>query len=161
MYLFDANVFISAARLYYAFDLAPGFWDWLSAQGDAGNVGSVPRVKAELIGSSDPLSEWATAQPEEFWVDESTDTLASAGLLAMWTMSDGLLYTNAAKEEFLASADYMLIAECHASSMSLVTHEKSSPSSRRRVLIPDVCRAQQVQCEDPWQVLRALGLRLA
>lgn len=160
MYLFDANVFITAARLYYAFDLVPGFWEWLAAQGDAGNVGSIPRVKAELTGSTDPLSQWARARPDGFWIEESAATLASAGILTAWTMSDGLPYTNAAKEEFLASADYMLIAECHASSMPLVTHEKSSPNSQRKIFIPDVCRAHQVRVEDPWQVLRTLGLRL-
>jgi len=88
MYLFDANVFITAARLYYAFDLAPGFWEWLAAQGDAGNIGSIPRVKAELTGSTDPLSEWAKARPDWFWIAESADTLASAGFLTAWIMSD-------------------------------------------------------------------------
>lgn len=160
MYLFDANVFITAARLYYAFDLAPGVWEWLAAQGDAGNIGSIPRVKAELTGSDDPLTDWAKARPDSFWIAESAETLVSASLLASWAMSDDLAYTSAAKDEFLASADYMLIAECHASSLPLVTHEKSSPHSKRKIFIPDVCRAHSVQVEDPWQVLRTLGLRL-
>ncbi|MCG7301294.1 DUF4411 family protein [Brevibacterium ravenspurgense] len=29
MYLLDANVLIEAKNRYYAFDIAPGFWDWL------------------------------------------------------------------------------------------------------------------------------------
>jgi hypothetical protein len=29
MYLVDANAFMEANRLYYAFDIAPGFWTWL------------------------------------------------------------------------------------------------------------------------------------
>ena len=29
MYLLDSNAFIEANRLYYAFDIAPGFWTWL------------------------------------------------------------------------------------------------------------------------------------
>jgi hypothetical protein len=160
MYLLDANVFITAARLYYAFDLVPGFWEWLAAQGDAGNIGSIPRVRAELTGSTDPLSDWAKARPDSFWIAESADTVTSAGRLTSWIMGDGLPYTSAAKDEFLASADYMLIAECHASAQPLVTHEKSSPNSRRKVFIPDVCRAHAVQFEDPWNVLRSLGLRL-
>lgn len=160
MYLFDANVFITAARLYYAFDIAPGFWGWLAAQGDAGNIGSIPRVKAELTGSTDPLSGWAKARPEGFWIPESDATLASAALLSAWVMDPSLLYREAAREDFLRSADYMLIAEGHASSLPVVTLEKSSPDSRKRVLIPDACRPHQVEVADLWQVLRVLGLRL-
>ena len=29
MFLIDANILIEAKNRYYAFDLAPGFWDWL------------------------------------------------------------------------------------------------------------------------------------
>jgi len=29
VYVLDANVFIEAARRYYAFDIAPKFWDTL------------------------------------------------------------------------------------------------------------------------------------
>ena len=36
MYLMDSNAFMEANRLYYAFDLAPGFWDWLGASSLAG-----------------------------------------------------------------------------------------------------------------------------
>lgn len=160
MYLFDANVFITAARLYYAFDLVPGFWEWLSEQGEAGNIGSIPRVRAELTGGGDALAEWAKTLPEEFWIPESGGTLASASLLTGWAMGPGLSFTPAAREEFLASADYMLIAECHASSLPLVTLEKSSPDSKRKIFIPDVCRAHQIIVEDPWVALRRLGMRI-
>jgi len=33
MFLLDANAFMEANRLYYAFDLAPGFWTWLEDPG--------------------------------------------------------------------------------------------------------------------------------
>lgn len=36
MYLLDANAFMEASRLYYGFDLAPGFWEWLGADGLGG-----------------------------------------------------------------------------------------------------------------------------
>jgi len=29
MYLLDSNAFMEANRLYYGFDIAPGFWTWL------------------------------------------------------------------------------------------------------------------------------------
>ncbi len=42
MYLLDANAFMEANRLYYAFDIAPGFWTWL---GDPSLTGEVPGVQ--------------------------------------------------------------------------------------------------------------------
>ncbi len=32
MHLLDANAFMEANRLYYAFDIAPGFWTWPATQ---------------------------------------------------------------------------------------------------------------------------------
>ena len=29
MYVLDTNVFIDAANTYYAFDLTPGYWDFI------------------------------------------------------------------------------------------------------------------------------------
>lgn len=45
VYVLDANVFIEAARRYYAFDLAPKFWDSLIEQVDCGVIESIDRVK--------------------------------------------------------------------------------------------------------------------
>lgn len=28
-YLLDSNVFLQAYLVYYGFDIAPGYWDWL------------------------------------------------------------------------------------------------------------------------------------
>lgn len=44
MYVVDANVLIEAKNRYYAFDLAPGFWEWLSRARAAGDVFSVEPV---------------------------------------------------------------------------------------------------------------------
>ncbi|WP_367337204.1 DUF4411 family protein [Phycicoccus sp.] len=41
----------------------------------------------------------------------------------------------------------------------LVTREVSDPSSRRRVKIPDVCLAFDVECIDPFTAYRRLGMR--
>jgi hypothetical protein len=38
IYLMDADVFISAKNLYYAFDICPGFWDSLIHLYGAGHV---------------------------------------------------------------------------------------------------------------------------
>lgn len=43
-YVLDANVFIEAARRYYAFDLAPRFWESLEHHAANGRVRSIDRV---------------------------------------------------------------------------------------------------------------------
>jgi len=47
MYPLDANAFMEANRLYYAFDIAPGFWSWLGDPSLAGEVASIDAVKVE------------------------------------------------------------------------------------------------------------------
>jgi hypothetical protein len=71
MYLLDANAFMEASRLYYAFDIAPGFWTWLEAAIATGDVASVTAVKDEITAGKDPLVQWAAHLPKEVWL---TDT---------------------------------------------------------------------------------------
>ena len=46
-YVLDANVFIEAARRYYAFDLAPVFWESILQHAAHGRIYSIDRVKKE------------------------------------------------------------------------------------------------------------------
>lgn len=50
-YLLDANVFITAYRQYYGFDIAPSFWQMLQKFGDSKQVVSLKIVKNELCPS--------------------------------------------------------------------------------------------------------------
>jgi len=65
VYVLDANVFIEAARRYYAFDIAPKFWDILLQHSSNGVIESIDRVKKELErgkgkeGEEDELARWA------------------------------------------------------------------------------------------------------
>ena len=53
---------------------------------------------------------------------------------------------------FLHKADYFLVAEGHASKMTVVTYEKSAPTSRSSIKIPDACDAMRVGCIAPQDV---------
>lgn len=59
MYLVDANVLIEAKNRYYAFDIAPGFWDWLDHAHDHSMACSINAVRDELVNGNDELAEWA------------------------------------------------------------------------------------------------------
>lgn len=68
MFLLDANVFIEAARTYYAPALAPTFWSWLTQQHQGGTVASIEAVRDELVAGQDPLAAWAKGLPTGFWL---------------------------------------------------------------------------------------------
>lgn len=43
-YIIDANVLMQAHRLYYAFPICPGFWDFVLQQHRAGRIVSLEPV---------------------------------------------------------------------------------------------------------------------
>ncbi|MGL4743873.1 MAG: DUF4411 family protein [Dermatophilaceae bacterium] len=161
-YLFDSNCFMEAARLYYSFELAPGFWEWLVSGPMRGHIASTPAVRDEIGSGSGDLVDWATRSvPYDFWRPVGPGTLQAAQKLSIWAADPARGFTQAALAEFLASCDYWLIAEAVASGLTVVSREKSAPGSRKSVKIPDVCRAFEVQCKQPFPVYQSLGLKLS
>jgi hypothetical protein len=153
MYLLDANVFMQAKNQHYGFDFCPAFWSWLDNAYAAGRVASVDKVGAEVRAGGDELSTWATAR-SPFLFQPDAGVISSARMLSGWAMAAGQ-YTGAARNEFLASADYYLIAHAHAQSHVVVTHEVAAPNSQKRIKIPDACNAVGVRCVNPFAMLRA------
>jgi hypothetical protein len=56
-FLLDANIFITAAESYYAFDLTSKFWDALVGHAEAGNLYTIDRVADEILGGGE-LQVW-------------------------------------------------------------------------------------------------------
>lgn len=160
MHLLDANVLIEAKNTYYRFGIAPGFWQWLRDAHRSGQVASVPAVKQELLAQEDELASWARRLPDSFWIPESAATVDALRSLAVWTMQTAPLFTIGARTDFLASADYRLIAEAIAGSHFVVTREQPAPRAVKRVKIPDVCAALGVVVTSPFDAYSALGLEL-
>lgn len=138
-YLLDANVFIQAKNLHYAFDFCPAFWDWLEINARNGNVLSIYEVRDELLGWQDELSDWARDQGESFFRRQDASVAASFGLVASWVQGHSE-YTASAKYTFLQAADFALVAYAHAYGHEVVTHERPE-NSKKRVKIPNVCLA--------------------
>ena len=160
-YLFDANTFIEAARLYYRFDVAPGYWDWLVSEPMRNLIGSVQHIKEEIGKGTGDLVTWADSAPEGFWIPVTAATLDEGIELAGWAADPARQYTQAAVDEFLAGADFWLIAEAMASGATVVTREVSAPESKKSIKIPDACKAFGVACAQPFPVYATLGLRLS
>lgn len=157
MYLLDTNVFIEAKNRYYAFDLAPGFWEWLEKDTAAGAIGSIEEVSKELLRGEDDLAEWARTHPDIF-ASPDANTVAKLIDLAQWANNGN--FTQDAVDKFLSVADYYLVAHAAAHEHTVVTHEAFQQDARKRVLIPNACQALGVPYCTTFQMLRARQVRL-
>lgn len=157
-YAVDANVFIEAFRRYYKFGICPGFWQSLIYHHTQGRIFSIDRVKDELTGKGDQLSDWVIGNAPDGCF-ESTDTQQIAPVYAQlveWVYAQAQ-FTAAAKAEFTQKADAWLIAYAKATGKVLVTHEVLSAEIKRKVPIPNVCVAFNVNYVDTFDMLGALG----
>lgn len=150
-YYLDANVFIEANRRYYGFDFCPAFWDWLRAQNAAGKVFSVQAVARELAQGSDELKEWAAKRGEGFFIPPGAHVESKLEQTQSWVSEQN--YAPSAIAEFLESADHYLISQALADNRRVVTHEVPG-NSRKKVKIPNVCRAFGIKCVSLFDVLR-------
>ncbi len=68
-------------------------------------------------------------------------------------------FSQRAKSEFLAGADFRLVAHARAIGSTVVTREKYEPHARKKIKIPNACRRLDVSCADPFDMLRHEGAR--
>jgi len=159
VYVLDANVFIEAARRYYAFDLHTPFWDILNEHAENGVIECIDRVKDELGKEGDELGKWAYGSfSHAFRSTDQEDVINSYGKVMTW-MQGQSQYSDAAKTEFAGGADGWLVAYAVAKGRTVVTHEVAAPEARRRVPIPNVCEQFHVRYVDTFEMLRELAVR--
>lgn len=150
-YLIDADVFIQAKNLHYGFDICPAFWDWLISCHAGDVVFSVEKVGLELEAGGDELSTWSETRGTSFFLPPDVSTLPSLALVSTW--ATGQRYDPSAVNTFLQKADYYLVAQAHAGSHTVVTHEKPADSPKK-IKIPNVCIGLGVRCITPFEMLR-------
>ncbi|MBN1235997.1 MAG: DUF4411 family protein [Methanotrichaceae archaeon] len=159
-YVLDANVFIEAARRYYAFDIAPRFWKLLIDQADNSFVLSIDHVKVELEKGKDELAKWAKNDFHECFIStEDDEVIAAYRRIMIWSQGQAQ-FTDAAKAEFASVADGWLVAYALAKGCIVVTLEQFDANIRRRVKVPNACQAFGVKYVDTFQMMRELGVRV-
>ena len=162
VYLLDTNVFIEAARRYYAFDIVPAFWQALIRLADEGYVISIDRVKDETDRGKDGLATWVNDSFHEALAStKDPDVIIAYRDIIVWSQRKNQ-YTNAAKADFAraGNADAWIVAYAAAHGCVVVTHEELNLNVRRRIPIPNVCQAFSVGYVNTFQMLRTLGVRL-
>jgi len=160
-YALDTNVFIEAARRYYAFDLAPPFWESLVLHGANGRIFSIDRVKEELERGNDELATWARGDFSDMFASTDEEDIISAYTAVMGWVYAQEQFSDAAKADFATGADGWLVAYSMSKGHIVVTHEVLDPAIKRKVPIPNVCEAFGVSYFDTFAMLRELGVRFA
>lgn len=159
VYVLDANVFIEAARRYYAFDLTPKFWELLVELAEQGKIISIDRVKIELDRGKDELARWANHDfHNAFAMADETDVIDSYGEIMNWVNGQDQ-FRDFAKAEFARGADGWVVAYAMAKEYTVVTQEVPDPHIRKRIPIPNVCQAFEVPFDDTFEMLRKLGVQ--
>jgi len=160
-YAVDTNVFIEAANRYYRFGMPPGdwFWELIHAAVDEKLLTSAEKMREELMPAGDELTDWAKKYGDELWTPPDANVLNEVRDLVTWAQNKvepAGQYLQSAVDEF-ASGDVFLIGTAAAKGLTVVTHELSSPMSKKRIMIPDACAEVGVPCVDPWAMLEDLN----
>jgi hypothetical protein len=161
LYLFDANVLITASNTYYPIDQVPEFWAWVHHQGNAGHIKMPLEIIEEILAGNkddDPLLAWIkdAANKEALLLDETVDQAIVNIVVENGYAKD---LTDDEIEEI--GRDPFLVAYATTSSdRCVVTTEVSAPSKKRQNRrIPDVCIAFGVPWCNPFKVNRELGFK--
>ena len=109
------------------------------------------RWVTELIAVADDLSVWSQARPGDFFQKPDQAVIPSLQLVSNWASAEG--YDPAAVNTFLQVADYYIVAQAHAHSHVVVTHEVVAHTIRR-IKIPNACIGVGVKCVTPFEMLR-------
>jgi hypothetical protein len=147
LYLFDANVLITASNTYYPLDQVPEFWDWLQFQGSAGKIKLPLEIMEEILAgkNDDPLLLWMkdAANKRALLLDEMIDPDL---VNSVFESGYGADLTDDQIEE--VGRDPFLIAYgLSGKDRCVVTAEVSAPSKKRQNRrIPDVCADFGVDC---------------
>jgi len=163
-YLIDANIFITASRTYYDFNFGNSFWDFLVDQGKKKNIASIDKVFDELNNGNDELNEWANNYFSNYFIDTTTDeVLEQYAILMQWVDKQRNQYTQNAIDEFMKenNADAWLIslALTDKDKYVIVTFEKENNQIKRKIPIPNVCKAFNIKYCDLFQMLKKLRFK--
>lgn len=158
-YLIDTNIFIESAYRFYAFDICPGFWEFLDKSSDSNYIKSIIKVYEELQPDKEELTNFIEKlKDKEFFLDIENITVASYTKISKTLQEIG--YYEDAIRNFSSVADYFLIALAYQESYTIVTHEaKSGSNTKSQIKIPNVCEKLTIECIDISDFLRREKVR--
>lgn len=164
-YMIDTNVFITAKNIFYAFDLAPGFWDKLKREIVVGHCCVIDAVDTEIMdGHEEDLVTWWTEIKKDYTgiVKKAKD---DAKVFSVYKEISEQVYKDPVfgereKLRFLSRGDPWLIAAAKMWNMNLVTLEKMAGPGTKSIKIPDICQREGVNYTNPYDMMRKLNIKL-
>lgn len=165
LYCLDTNVYIEAHRRYYAFDIAPGFWDAFSEWAKQGIICSPIPVYDEIVTSKDQLAHWAKKNFAALIVSVDEATATAYGDIANLVQR---YYEPQHVQVCLNGADPWVVAYAKAHNLVVVTMEiaKNEQINKKtnliagEIKIPNLCRRFGVKFINTFGLLRAMKLTL-
>lgn len=159
-YLIDSNIFITAHRALYPFDIAPGFWKQLIDKASK-KIIIIEKVNEEILKGEDQLTDWYKENKDKF----NVLTIPEYEVLESYkeiisSINENEQYKQSAKDEFASIADSWLCAYGLAYDYTIVTYEKYAPNSKNRILIPNICLEFNIRYIDLLEFMRETGFRL-
>ena len=155
--IIDSDVMITAKNLYYAFDICPGFWDYLLRSHEEGATFSIDRVYFELLNGTeeDNLVRWVEDQvPGSFFMSSHDNTITTAFSEIMLWVQRSSQFTDPAKARFASGADGWLVAHGMAHGHTVVTNEQPAPAAKAQIKLPDICNQFGVAYRNTFELLR-------
>ena len=163
VFLLDANVLMTAARNYYAFDIAPCFWTSLSQKAERGEQRSIDSVRDEINRGNDELVLWINQSfLNYFFETDSADVLQKYTEIMTWSQEQEL-YSSAVKDDFARfdHADPWLVAYALVNRCIIVTLESPNPATKKKIPIPIICEAFGVRWINTFDMLRPSQIQFA
>lgn len=167
-FLIDANTLMSAARLYYAYDLLPSFWEVFGNKIKEGNVILLDFVKDEINKGEDELQRWVMERQNDFQCCNHVDPeIISKYADIMRYIQECGLYNERGLNAWAKNnvADPWLIAAAIAKGYTIITFEQSAgPLNSRnksgKVKIPDVASYFGVKVQTLYYMMRQLKIKI-
>lgn len=162
LYVLDTSVLTQAHRVYYPFDIAPPFWNFLISQVGSNQIVSIDRVSDEILKGNDELAEWTKNKFSNAFKNtkNNLDIIDSYSRLMKWA-NEQTQYSDAAKDEFARAenADPWIIAYAIVNNCIVVSQEVLKREIKRKIPIPNVCEDFQVKYIDTFTLLRELSFK--
>jgi hypothetical protein len=157
-YCLDSNVYIEAHRRYYAFDIAPGFWDGLVRLAEQQIICSPILVYNEIAVSHDVLAKWAKLNKDLLFVEIDDPTQEVFKQIVDQIV---LSYEPHQVQNFLSGADPWVIAYAKVHQLAVVTMESARDEIQNadgkisgRIKIANICHRFDIPYKDTFALLR-------
>lgn len=162
-YVIDTNVLIEAHRTYYAFDIAPSFWEMIAQNFTDGQIISIDKVYEELKKGKDVLFDWVgdNIGKNPFYNTGTENILEIYAEILNWATTSHQ-FNIAAKAEFsqFEYADPWLLAFAKHNGLKIVSQEVFDANTKRKIPLPNACARFGVDCINTLAFLREIKFKM-